>query len=388
MDVLTRYVMYIPAVSAPSLEGRFYRPPCSSMYLEHVQQLENYRKNFTKPTEIVHPVMSRMLTQFPDPRLIQYDCGKLQTLDTLLRKLKTGSHRVLIFTQMAKVLDILESFLNCHGHTYLRLDGATKIDQRQLLMERFNADTKIFCFILSTRSGGVGVNLTGADTVIFYDSDWNPTMDAQAQDRCHRIGQTRDVHIYRLVSEKTVEENILKKSNQKRLLGELAIEDGKFTTAYFKQNTIRDLFTINEKDDVAKRLSTWNTDEQSTPLSTVEEEDESTTFDSSDLMKSLAKKHEIQTIECALAVAEDDTDVHAAQTVHAEAEAEMAEFDENVSLDALDDQWKAGPNKFEIEFQQIFERMTDVERYAMRLMELTIGDWLIEAINSSQKDRE
>lgn len=115
----------------------------------------------------------------------------------LLRRLKSESHRVLIFTQMAKVLDILEGFLTYHGHTYLRLDGATKIDQRQLLMERFNGDKKIFCFILSTRSGGVGVNLTGADTVIFYDSDWNPTMDAQAQDRCHRIGQTRDVHIYR-----------------------------------------------------------------------------------------------------------------------------------------------------------------------------------------------
>ncbi len=69
----------------------------------------------------------------------------------------------------------------------------------QILMDRFNQDRRIFCFILSTRSGGIGVNLTGADTVIFYDSDWNPTMDAQAQDRCHRIGQTRDVHIYRFV---------------------------------------------------------------------------------------------------------------------------------------------------------------------------------------------
>ena len=102
-------------------------------------------------------------------------------------------------------------------------------------MERFNADSRIFCFILSTRSGGLGVNLTGADTVIFYDSDWNPTMDAQAQDRCHRIGQTRDVHIYRLISERTVEENILKKANQKRLLGNIAIEGGNFTTAYFKE---------------------------------------------------------------------------------------------------------------------------------------------------------
>lgn len=102
-------------------------------------------------------------------------------------------------------------------------------------MERFNADTRIFCFILSTRSGGVGINLTGADTVIFYDSDWNPTMDAQAQDRCHRIGQTRDVHIYRLISERTVEENILKKANQKRLLGDIAIEGGNFTAATFKK---------------------------------------------------------------------------------------------------------------------------------------------------------
>lgn len=84
---------------------------------------------------------------------------------------------------MARMLDILEQFLAYHGHHYLRLDGATKVEQRQVLMERFNQDTSIFVFILSTRSGGLGVNLTGADTVIFYDSDWNPTMDAQAQDR-------------------------------------------------------------------------------------------------------------------------------------------------------------------------------------------------------------
>ena len=91
------------------------------------------------------------------------------------------------------MLNILEHFLNLHGHTYVRLDGSTKVDQRQYLMERFNNDPKLFVFILSTRSGGLGINLTGADTVIFYDTDWNPAMDAQAQDRAHRIGQTRDV---------------------------------------------------------------------------------------------------------------------------------------------------------------------------------------------------
>lgn len=100
---------------------------------------------------------------------------------------------MLIFTQMARMLDILEVFLNLHGYTYMRLDGSTKPEQRQILMQRFNTDPKYFVFILSTRSGGVGINLTGADTVIFYDSDWNPAMDAQAQDRCHRIGQTREV---------------------------------------------------------------------------------------------------------------------------------------------------------------------------------------------------
>ena len=149
-----------------------------------------------------------MRTQFPEKRLIKYDCDKLQILTDLLRDLISGQHRVLLFTQMTRMLDILENFLNYHGYKYLRLDGSTSIEQRQVLMERFNNDKKIFAFILSTRSGGIGVNLTGADTVVFYDSDWNPTMDAQAQDRCHRIGQTRDVHIYRLISEKTVEENI------------------------------------------------------------------------------------------------------------------------------------------------------------------------------------
>lgn len=116
-----------------------------------------------------------------------YVCtGKLQTLAVLLRKLKAGGHRVLIFTQMTRVLDVLEAFLSLHGHTYLRLDGATRVERRQALVERFNADARVFAFILSTRSGGVGLNLTGADAVVFYDSDWNPTMDAQVRNRALR----------------------------------------------------------------------------------------------------------------------------------------------------------------------------------------------------------
>jgi helicase SWR1 len=149
---------------------------------------------------------------------------------------------------MTKMLDILEQFLNIHGHRYLRLDGTTKVESRQMLTERFNSDPRILAFILSSRSGGLGINLTGADTVIFYDLDWNPAMDKQCQDRCHRIGQTRDVHIYRFVSEYTIESNILRKANQKRMLDDVIIQEGEFTTDYFTKLDTQGLIESDERD--------------------------------------------------------------------------------------------------------------------------------------------
>ncbi|KAI4867572.1 SNF2 family domain-containing protein [Hypoxylon rubiginosum] len=209
------------------------------------------------PPDPWHEARMRLSIQFPDKRLLQYDCGKLQALDRLLRKLQSGGHRALIFTQMTKVLDILEQFLNIHGHKYLRLDGATKVEQRQILTDRFNHDPRILCFILSTRSGGLGINLTGADTVIFYDQDWNPAMDKQCQDRCHRIGQTRDVHIYRLVSEHTIEANILRKASQKQMLDDVVIQEGGFTTDYFNKLSVRDVIggTPDETDVVGDAMN-------------------------------------------------------------------------------------------------------------------------------------
>ena len=258
LDILDRFIVYVPSVkftTKSTLDPYDSGPiklhvskPNVSFYQRQktlIEDVTNLVKTAASPicnNALTNLVERSMNTQFPEKRLIQYDCGKLQTLSNLLRNLFTDTHRVLIFTQMTRMLDILENFLNYHGYKYLRLDGSTSIEQRQCLMERFNNDKRIFCFILSTRSGGIGVNLTGADTVIFYDSDWNPTMDAQAQDRCHRIGQTRDVHIYRLVSEKTIEENILKKANQKRLLADMTIEGGCFTTALLKKHHITELF--------------------------------------------------------------------------------------------------------------------------------------------------
>jgi helicase SWR1 len=161
---------------------------------------------------------------------------------------------------MTRMLDILEVFLNLHGYTYVRLDGSTKVEIRQNIVDRFNNDNKIFCFISSTRSGGIGLNLTGADSIVFYDTDWNPAMDKQAQDRCHRIGQTRTVNIYRLITLSTIEENIFKKSIQKRELNYVIMEDGKFDMENFNINNNKINFKsiVQEenliKDDSVKKL--------------------------------------------------------------------------------------------------------------------------------------
>lgn len=229
--LLTRFTCVTPAVAAEELAPLTLSQ--TGVRLIRSSEMAHQRDPFHEPR-------IRQSIAFPDKRLLQYDCGKLQRLATLLRDLQAGGHRALIFTQMTKVLDILEQFLNIHGHRYLRLDGATKVEQRQILTDRFNNDPRILCFILSSRSGGLGINLTGADTVIFYDLDWNPAMDKQCQDRSHRIGQTRDVHIYKFVSEYTIEANILRKSNQKRLLDDVIIQKGDFTTDTFNRVTWRD----------------------------------------------------------------------------------------------------------------------------------------------------
>lgn len=241
MGLVESFTFAIPAARAPA-PLCWYSRSCSDVFLDPSYEQNCSRFLFPLLTPIRSAIIRRQV-YFPDRRLIQFDCGKLQELAILLRKLKSEGHRALIFTQMTKMLDILEAFINLYGYTYMRLDGSTQPEERQTLMQRFNTNPKIFLFILSTRSGGVGINLVGADTVIFYDSDWNPAMDQQAQDRCHRIGQTREVHIYRLISESTIEENILKKANQKRALDNLVIQSGSYNTEFFQKLDPMELFS-------------------------------------------------------------------------------------------------------------------------------------------------
>ncbi|KAH6943782.1 hypothetical protein HPB50_027347 [Hyalomma asiaticum] len=179
-----------------------------------------------------HPYLFRGLCNEDDgtngEHLVQA-CGKLRLLDCMLKELKRRGHKVLIFSQMCRVLDILEDYCGMRQFKYCRLDGHTSVENRQQQMNLFNHDPDYFVFLLSTRAGGLGINLTGADTVVLYDSDWNPQCDLQAMDRCHRIGQTRPVIVYRLVTRGTVEQRIVEMAGAKRRLEKLIMQKGKFS---------------------------------------------------------------------------------------------------------------------------------------------------------------
>eukprot|EP01018_Ginkgo_biloba_P024829 Gb_30810 [translate_table: standard] len=305
LDLIEAFVFAIPAARAapPTVWCSKSESSVNAPVLD-----DSCAKEMSLLLEPIRPVIVRRQLFFPDRRLIQFDCGKLQQLAILLRRLKSEGHRALIFTQMTKMLDVLEAFINLYGYTYVRLDGSTQPEERQILMQRFNTNPKIFLFILSTRSGGVGINLVGADTVIFYDSDWNPAMDQQAQDRCHRIGQTREVHIYRLVCERTIEENILKKANQKRVLDDLVIQSGGYNTEFFKKLDPMELFSGLQGVRAEKGI-----------------------VNASDLAD-LGPQHQLSNadLEAALKNAEDEADYMALKKVELEDAADDQEFTEEL----------------------------------------------------------
>lgn len=155
--------------------------------------------------------------------------GKFELLDRIIPKLIKTGHRMLIFTQMTQLIDILEYFLIYRGIKLLRLDGATKLEERAMRVAEFNRENSEYSvFLLSTRAGGLGLNLQTADTVILFDSDWNPQMDLQAQDRAHRIGTMKEVRVFRLITNGTIEENILSKASYKKNLDEMIIQAGMY----------------------------------------------------------------------------------------------------------------------------------------------------------------
>lgn len=208
-------------------------------------QPDNDKRGFTN---IAVPSMRRFVT----------DSGKLAKLDELLFKMKNEGHRVLLYFQMTRMIDMMEEYLTYRNYKYCRLDGSTTLEDRRDTVHDFQTRPDIFIFLLSTRAGGLGINLTSADTVIFYDSDWNPTIDSQAMDRAHRLGQTRQVTVYRLITRGTIEERIRKRALQKEEVQRVVIQGGgasvDFSGRRAPENRTRDIAMWLADDEQAEMI--------------------------------------------------------------------------------------------------------------------------------------
>ncbi|KAF7287761.1 hypothetical protein GWI33_003395 [Rhynchophorus ferrugineus] len=259
----------IPKVSTPRLNLYCYSRRAAWDLQRHIDDYSFNSLNYywskvtgnhfkAKPAESLYPVSYSSIESItplhgwsniaiPDKESLVTDSGKLFVLDGLLRKLKEEGHRVLIYSQMTKMIDLLEEYMWHRHHKYMRLDGSSKISERRDMVADFQARTDIFVFLLSTRAGGLGINLTAADTVIFYDSDWNPTVDQQAMDRAHRLGQTKQVTVYRLICKGSIEERILQRAREKSEIQKLVISGGNFKPDTLKPKEVVSLLLDDDE---------------------------------------------------------------------------------------------------------------------------------------------
>ncbi|KAL2715483.1 lymphoid-specific helicase-like [Vespula squamosa] len=196
-----------------------------SVWKQHInitdQNRSVYKKIVNHPYLLHNPLDLNGMQTISDD--IIKSSGKLLIMDAMLSKLKSQGHKVLLFSTMTRILDVIEDYLSLRDYKYLRLDGTSKLEERSIDIQRFNTDPELFLFLISTKAGGTGLNLAAADTVIIYDSDWNPQVDIQAMARCHRIGQTRPVVIYKLCTKGTIDEAIVKRAEAKRLLEKMVM---------------------------------------------------------------------------------------------------------------------------------------------------------------------
>ncbi|XP_012561048.2 lymphocyte-specific helicase isoform X2 [Hydra vulgaris] len=185
------------------------------------------RKCCNHPYLLEYPLDPKTQELVIDENIIKTS-GKMLLLDKILPALKSNGHKVLIFSQMTQMMDILQDYCYLRGYGYCRIDGTMSVLDRQENIKKFTDDKELFIFLLSTRAGGLGLNLMMADTCIIYDSDWNPQVDLQAQDRCHRIGQTKPVVIYRFVTANTIDQKIIERAACKRKLEKMVIHEKNF----------------------------------------------------------------------------------------------------------------------------------------------------------------
>uniref|UniRef100_A0A4W5RDF4 Proliferation-associated SNF2-like protein n=1 Tax=Hucho hucho TaxID=62062 RepID=A0A4W5RDF4_9TELE len=217
-----------------------------------------------------------------DEQLVQTS-GKFLILDRMLPELKKRGHKVLIFSQMTSILDILMDYCYLRGYQYSRLDGNMAYADREENMAKFSSDPEVFLFLLSTRAGGLGINLTAADTVIIFDSDWNPQADLQAQDRCHRIGQTKPVVVYRLVTANTIDQKILERASAKRKLEKMVIHKNKFKGGKAELKQTKSCVDVSELMDLLNARD-YEKEVKSTKGKVISDKDLEFLLDRSDLL--------------------------------------------------------------------------------------------------------
>ncbi|KAJ3617616.1 hypothetical protein Zmor_008818 [Zophobas morio] len=202
--------------------------------------------------------------------------GKFELLDRTFEKLRASGHRVLVFCQMTRLMSVLEDYFEWKAYKYLRLDGSTSSEKRDHMLSLFNAErSEYFVFMLSTRAGGLGLNLQSADTVIIFDSDWNPHQDLQAQDRAHRIGQKREVRALRLVTTNSVEEYILEAALRKLSMDAKVIQAGRFdnkTTADVRRQLLEELVQKDQEQEEGRENLTHTLEEVNEMLARNDEE--------------------------------------------------------------------------------------------------------------------
>ncbi|XP_005333771.1 lymphoid-specific helicase isoform X3 [Ictidomys tridecemlineatus] len=220
-----------------------------NLKLQNIMML--LRKCCNHPYLIEYPI-DPVTQEFKIDEELVTNSGKFLILDRMLPELKKRGHKVLLFSQMTRMLDILMDYCHLRNFNFSRLDGSMSYSEREENMHSFNTDPDVFIFLVSTRAGGLGINLTAADTVIIYDSDWNPQSDLQAQDRCHRIGQTKPVVVYRLVTANTIDQKIVERAAAKRKLEKLIIHKNHFKGGQSGLNQSKNFLDPKELKELLK----------------------------------------------------------------------------------------------------------------------------------------
>ncbi|XP_018621661.1 lymphoid-specific helicase [Scleropages formosus] len=223
-----------------------------------------------------------------DEQLVETS-GKFLILDRMLPELKKRGHKVLIFSQMTSILDILMDYCYLRDFKYSRLDGSMSFADRRENMNKFSSDPDVFLFLLSTRAGGLGINLTAADTVIIFDSDWNPQADLQAQDRCHRIGQTKPVVVYRLITANTIDQKIFERATAKRTLEKMVIHKNKFKGGQAELKQSKSCLDLSELMELMKSRD-YQREVKGTSEKVISDKDLELLLDRSDLQHQTRKR--------------------------------------------------------------------------------------------------